>query len=192
MVYDYRLEEESRYEIIGGKKVLMAASPKPYHNSIVIQLVVIFGSYLKIKQNGAGIFTGIDVHFPDGDIFRPDLFIIRNLKDIQRDKAIHGVPDLVVEVLSRSTSKKDFGEKKDSYEKNGVKEYWIINPEDKSIQVYYLTDGKFKLDYVYQNYSDDDLEILEESERNAIKYDIKVSIFDDLTVNVNDVFRWWV
>ena len=192
LAYDYRLEEEPRYEIIGGEKVIMAASPYPSHNNVVTQLTIIFGMYINKKQNGSAIFADVDVHLPDGDVFRPDFYVVRNLDIVQRDKGIYGVPDMVVEVLSRSTAKKDLGEKKDAYEKHGVKEYWIVDTNNKSVQVYLLDNGKFKLDYVYQIYSDDDLEILEESERNAIKYDIKVSIFDDLTVNVNDVFRWWV
>ena len=190
--YDYRLEEEPRYEIIGGEKIFMAASPNPDHNTVVGQLFIIFGNYLNLKQNGAGIFADVDVHLPDGDVFRPDFCVIKDLDIVKRKRAIYGVPDLVVEVLSRSTAKKDFGTKRDAYEKYGVKEYWIIDPYTKSIQVYLLIDGKFTLDYVYQIYSDDDLAILEESEKNAIKYDIKVSIFDDLNVDVNNVFRWWV
>ena len=192
VAYDYRIDEEPRYEIIGGEKNIMAASPNPSHNTVVGQLFIIFGMYLNEKQNGSAVFADVDVHLPDGDVFRPDFFVIRNLDIVQRYKGIYGVPDLVVEVLSRSTAKKDLGVKKESYEKYGVKEYWIINPQDKSIQVYLLNDGRFKLDYVYQIYSDDDMEILEESERNSIKYDIKVSIFDDLVVDVRNVFRWWV
>ena len=189
--YDYRIEEEPRYEIIGGEKIYMAASPNPDHNTIVGQLFIIFGNYLNLKQNGTAIFADVDVHLPDGDVFRPDFYVVKNLNIVQRKKAVYGVPDLVVEVLSPSTAKKDFGAKKDSYEKHGVKEYWIVNPKDKSIQVYLLVEGKLQLDYIYQIYSDDDLEILEDKERAAIKYEIPVSIFDDLIVDVRKIFRWW-
>ena len=189
--YDCRIEEEPRYEIIGGEKIYMAASPNPDHNSIVNQLTILFGNYFNMKQNSAGLFTDTDVHLPDGDVFRPDFYVVKNLNIVQRKKAVYGVPDLVVEVLSRSTAKKDFGAKKDSYEKHGVKEYWIVNPKDKSIQVYLLVEGKLQLDYIYQIYSDDDLEILEDKERAAIKYEIPVSIFDDLVVDVRKIFRWW-
>ena len=101
------------------------------------------------------------------------------------------MPDLVVEVLSRSTMKKDVGIKKDIYDRNGVKEYWIINPWAKSIEVYHLVDCKFKLNNIYQIYSEEDLKQLEESELAEVTYDIPVSIFDNCIVDVRKVFKWW-
>ena len=59
------------------------------------------------------------------------------------------------------------------------------------MQVYLLKDGKYDLDYVYQKFSDNDLKLLEDKERAAIKYEIPVSIFDDLIVDVRKIFRWW-
>ena len=189
--YDYRIEEEPRYEIIGGEKIYMAASPNAGHNTVVNQLTILFGNYFNMKCIGAGIFTDTDVHLPDGDVFRPDFCVVCDLDIVSEESTIYGVPDLVVEVLSRSTAKKDFGIKKNSYEKHGVKEYWIVNIKDKSVQVYLLKDGKYDLDYVYQKFSDNDLKLLEDKERAAIKYEIPVSIFDDLIVDVRKIFRWW-
>ena len=107
------------------------------------------------------------------------------------NSAIHGVPDLIVEVLSRSTMKKDIGIKKEIYERNGVKEYWIINPWSKTIEVYHLVDCKFELDNIYQIFTDDEYNNLEESEKAEVKYEIPVSIFENLMVDVRRVFRWW-
>ena len=84
--------------------------------------------------------------------------------------------------------KNDFTKKKDAYERNGVKEYWIVNHVDKSIQVYHLIDGKFEMDNFYHVYSPAELEHLDDKQRSEIKNEIKVSIFDDLIVNVADVF----
>ena len=192
-VYDYRLEEEPRYEIIGGEKIYMAASPNPNHVTISSRIFSIFEHYFDVNNISGGIFVECDVHLPEENhVLIPDVSIVRDLNIVLRDKAIYGVPDLVVEVLSRSTMNKDIGIKKSIYERNGVKEYWIISPWAKSIEVYHLIDGKYKLDYAYQIYSNDDLEMLEESELKAIKYEIKVSIFDDLMVDVRKVFKWWI
>ena len=86
--------------------------------------------------------------------------------------------------------KNDIGAKKYIYEKNGVKEYWIINPWIKSIEVCHLVDSNFILDDIYQLCSPLELEQMNEEERAALKYKIKVSIFDDLLVDINKVFMF--
>lgn len=59
-------------------------------------------------------------------------------KDIIKKDGVHGVPDLIVEVISPSTAKKDKGYKKDLYETCGVKEYWLVDTDNRSIEVYLL------------------------------------------------------
>ena len=79
----------------------------------------------------------MDIFLPDGgDVLRPDLSVILedNYPIIKRH--IHGAPDLVCEILSESTEKRDLGEKADRYLTNGIKEYWIINPKNLTIQVW--------------------------------------------------------
>jgi len=184
----YNIDYEERYEIIEGVKNLMAPSAVSEHFFVDTNLVIIFGNYCRKNKCGT-VFGDIDVHLPDEkNVFRPDVMIICDRNIIKKGGTVYGTPDLVVEILSPSTANKDLGIKKDIYEKNGVKEYWIVNHVDKSVQVYHLVDGKFKLDYVYHVYTPQELEMLEEWERNEIKNEIKVSIFDDLIVDVADVF----
>ena len=184
----YSLDYEERYEIIGGVKSVMAPSAVSEHFFVDKNLVYVFENYCRKNKCGI-VFGDIDVHLPDGDnVFRPDVMIICDRNIIKKGGTVYGVPDLVVEILSPSTAKNDLGAKKDAYERNGVKEYWIVNHVDKSVQVYHLIDGKFNLDYVYHVYTPQELLMLEEKERSAIKYNIKVSIFDDLIVDVADVF----
>ena len=111
-----------------------------------------------------------------------------NANIINWKKAIFGVPDMVVEVLSKSTRNNDLTIKKDIYESNGVKEYWIIDPWAKIVTVYHLRDGKFQLDDEYIYYDEDEWEELNDKEKATAKFDIKVSIFDDCIVNINDIF----
>ena len=177
---------EWKYEIIEGVKNYMSPSAGAFHHKIDTNIIFEFEMYCR-KNNCGIVFGDIDVHLPDGNVYRPDINVICDRSIIKR--FVYGAPDLIVEILSKSTAKNDLTIKKDSYEKNGVKEYWIVNPKDKSIQVYHLVEGKYILDDIYAKYSQDELEELDEDERANIKKQIKVSIFDDLYVNVDDVFH---
>ena len=84
--------------------------------------------------------------------------------------------------------KRDMGIKKDIYERNGVKEYWIINPWSESIEVYLLRDGKYFLDDIYQNYPDAELKNLTEEERAEIKFEIPVAVLDGFKVKIRNIF----
>ena len=179
-----------RYEIIEGVKNFMAPSPTSEHGSIVGNLIIIFGNYFWLNDKGRVFGDNIDVHLPDGNLFMPDVSVVCDRSIIRKHGTIYGTPDLIVEVLSRSTMNNDFGIKKQVYERNGVKEYWIIEPYQKWVQVYHLIDGVLILDNVYQIYSPYEFAQLEEDERANVKNQIKVSIFDDLIINVYDIFKW--
>ena len=185
----YSLDYEERYEFIEGVKTVMSPSPTWEHNVVDSTLVIIFGNYCRKKDCGIVFGDNMDIHLPDEkNILKPDVSIFLNRNLFKHGKNVHGVPDLVVEILSPSTAKKDFSVKKDAYERNGVKEYWIVNHVDKTVQVYHLVDGKYTLDHVYHVYTEDELERLEDNERAEVRNEIKVSIFDDLIVDVADIF----
>ena len=179
------------YEIIGGEK-FMAPSAGAYHNNVMGGLYTLISFYVRNNKIGYVFTDSLDVHLPDGNLFKPDLIVIKkeNAAIINWQSGIYGVPDMVVEVLSRSTKRKDEGVKKDIYEKNGVKEYWVIDPWAKSVTVYILRDGKFELDDVYFKSYDDEWDNFSEEEKAAAKSEIKVGIFDDLIVKVADIFSW--
>ena len=106
---------------------------------------------------------------------------------IKKD-GVHGAPDLVVEVLSPSTARNDRIRKKDTYEKYGVREYWIVNPTECSIEQYILTDGKFVLRDVYTRIPPDEWESMKPKEKAEIKREFQCSLYDDLVIRVEDVF----
>ncbi len=179
------------YEIIRGEK-FMSPAANPLHGLILFKLSKIIDNYL-IKNEGGFVFTdNVDVYFPDGNIFKPDVTVItsENIKIIQWRGAIRGVPDMVVEVLSPSTRVNDLTIKKDVYESNGVKEYWIIEPWDKTVDVYILHDGRYTLQNSYHKYTTEEWDALNAEEKAAYKPEIKVSVFDDLFVKVDDIFSW--
>ena len=179
------------YEIIGGEKI-MSAMAFINHSGIIMRLSSRIFNYVDLNNCGYVFTDNVDVYLPDGNLFRPDLTVItaENADIINWKGAIRGVPDMVVEVLSRSTRKNDLTVKKDAYESNGVKEYWIIDPLAKTVDVYILRDRKFILDDSYFKCSPDELELMSDEEKAALKSEIKVSIFDDLYVKVDDIFGW--
>ncbi|MBR2774033.1 MAG: Uma2 family endonuclease, partial [Selenomonadaceae bacterium] len=144
-------EVNDDYEIIEGEK-FMAPSADAWHNNTLGKLYLLIGMHVATNRLGLVFTDSLDVHFPDGNLFKPDFMFISaaNSKIVVDNKhsTIHGVPDMVAEIFSRSTMKRDLGIKKEIYERNGVREYWIINPWSESIEVYLLRDGKYFLDDV--------------------------------------------
>lgn len=181
------------YEIIGGEK-FMSAMAAINHSGIIMRLGARIFAYVDEKKCGYVFTDDVDVYLADGHLLRPDLTVVtaENAGIINWKGSMYGAPDMVVEVLSKSTRKNDITIKKDVYEANGVKEYWIINPWDKTVDVYLLRDGKFYLDESYAKYSEDEWNLLNDSEKAAVKFEIKVSIFEDLFIKVADIFGWIV
>ena len=179
------------YEVIEGEKFMSPSAPLN-HSGIIFRLGMLIGNYVIAKKCGYVFPDDVDVHLPDGSLFKPDLVVVKKENEgiLNWHGAIYGVPDMVVEVLSRSTRKKDLTIKKDIYESNGVKEYWVIDPWVKAVDVYILRDGKFELDGEYFKYAADEWKELTDEEKAEVKPEIKVSIFEDCMVTVADIFSW--
>ena len=179
------------YEVIEGEKFMSPSAPLN-HSGIIFRLGMLIGNYVIAKKCGYVFPDDVDVHLPDGSLFKPDLVVVKKENEgiLNWRGAIYGVPDMVVEVLSRSTRKKDLTIKKDIYESNGVKEYWVIDPWVKAVDVYILRDGKFELDGEYFKYTADEWKELTDEEKAEVKPEIKVSIFEDCMVTVADIFSW--
>ena len=179
------------YEIIGGEKI-MAPAPNLDHSDIIFKLSFVIGGHLIENKSGYVYTDNVDVHFSDGSLFKPDLCVVlkSNEKILAGRKAIYGAPDMVVEVLSYSTRKKDLTIKKDTYEAQGVREYWIVDPQAKSVTVYLLRDGKYFLDDVYVLVDEKEFETLDDDDKAAIKHEVPVSILDGLKVPLEFVFSW--
>jgi Uma2 family endonuclease len=184
---DYSAERDNqRYEILDGKIVMMAR-PRVPHNFISGNIYKIFANFLNGKKC-VPFGDGTDVILKEKkDSVVPDFFIVCN-KNIIKNSGVFGVPDLIVEILSPGSVKSDRGYKKNLYEKYGVKEYWIVNPIDYTAEVYLLKNGKYELDNVYRKYREEDLECLDEKEQSEIITEFKTSLYDDLIIQVEDVF----
>lgn len=179
-------QEEYREELLNGEIVLMSPSPTLNHNRIVRNLTQIFSNFLEGKP--CEIFVdGADVYLSEKDKVVPDLVIVCR-PEILQDDGIHGAPDLIVEILSPSTAKRDKGYKKDLYEKSGVREYWIVDPLNKAIEVYLLKNGKFIFDNLYSLYPDYDLKRMAPEEIAQIPTEFKCSLYDELIIPIEKVF----
>ncbi|MDZ4727401.1 MAG: Uma2 family endonuclease [Leptospira sp.] len=123
------------YDMIDG---VLTLSPSGFfdHGKIANRFGHTLQNYL--DRNSSGELTiETDIFLPDGgDVLRPDISFILNENLSIVKGHIHGVPDLICEVLSDSTRSRDLGVKADRYLLNGVKEYWIVDPKVKEIQVW--------------------------------------------------------
>lgn len=181
-------------ELIDGKIFMMSPRPRVEHATVCTNIASEFRSYLKGKTCRA-FCDGVDVFLDENNRFVPDTMIVCN-PDIIKHDGIHGAPDLVVEVLSKTTAKNDRSKKKYTYAKYGVKEYWIVDVWSKSVEVYYNQDNWFILDNIYYYLTDE--EIAENNNMSDNDIDkikeytdfIKVSICDNLIVKLKDIFEY--
>jgi len=134
--------DDERWELIDGVAYTMTPVPSFRHQRIVGNLHTILNVNLRGKPCIPGI-APTDVILSEHDIVQPDIFVVCDKKKIT-EANIQGAPDLVVEVISPSTSLKDKREKKACYEKYGVKEYIIIDPVENYVERFYLEeDGTY-------------------------------------------------
>jgi len=179
------LAEYEKYELYDGKEVMLAAASIP-HLRIQGNLSRIIGNFLRGKR--CRVLTEAKVVFAKDTFFIPDVLVVCDRSKIKLNH-IEGAPDFVAEILSISTQARDIGIKKDMYEKYGVGEYWLIDPKAQSITVYLLKDGRYVLEDVYHNATEEELEGLTEEERKAHKVSLKISLYDDLEIQVKEIFE---
>ena len=135
---DYRAmpEDGRRYQLIDGE-LHMAPAPNSYHQEIVWNLSQILGSYVRQHPVGRIYLAPYDVYLSDGDVVQPDLLFLSNSrKNLRQDHGLNGAPDLVIEVLSVSTSQLDKKKKRAIYARTGVKEMWLVDPILQQIHLY--------------------------------------------------------
>ncbi len=169
--------DEVRVEIINGFIYDMAPAPLRKHQSISGRLFLKIGNYLLGKS--CEIYSApFDVVFSENDekdyeiknVVQPDLSIICD-KNKLTEKGCKGAPDWIIEILSPHTSSKDLNDKYFLYEKFGVKEYWIVEPSEQIVFVYSLKNGKYENTFRYT------------------KKDVAETIFEDLKINLKEVFE---
>ena len=140
---------QERVELFKGKILKMSPAPNREHQEISINLNGFLWNYF--RNNSFKLYSApFDVRLVKTKlndikvttVVQPDLCVICDEGKLD-DKGCNGAPDLVVEILSPGNSKKEMGIKFDLYEENGVKEYWIVEPAEKSIFIYMLQNERF-------------------------------------------------
>ena len=160
-----------RYELIDGVIYDMTPSPNSHHQMISSNLHTEFGLYLKGKP--CKVFAApFDVYLKDGvnEWVIPDLTVICDPSKI-KEKGCVGAPELVVEILSKTTAVKDRTVKLKLYRAAGVKEYWIVDPYVETVEVYQFEENIISLPDVY---GVDDV--------------MKVGLFEDLQITLSEIF----
>ena len=139
---DYaKTPEDERWELIDGD-LIMAAAPNTEHQMIQSDLGWHVKGFVMERDLGWVFYSAIDVVLSDYDTVQPDLvFVSKARADIITRANIRGAPDLVVEILSPSTARRDWRDKFDLYELHGVPEYWMADPEARVIWVFVLREG---------------------------------------------------
>lgn len=125
-----------RHEIIEGEHYVTPA-PSTRHQRILLMLSHLLQSYLETRHVGEILFAPFDVLLSEFNVFEPDLVYISNTRaHLLTEKNLQGSPDLAVEILSPGTRSRDMRLKREVYERTGVEEYWLIDPETDVVEVY--------------------------------------------------------
>ena len=170
-------DEDTRYELYDGIPVALA-SPSDSHQRVLTALLLQLGNYLEGKR--CNVYPApFDVRlFQDekdrpedvGTVVQPDLMVVCDRNKVDRH-GVHGAPDLVIEILSDSTRRADRLTKFNLYQRAGVWEYWIADPDNESVQVFTLDSGALKL---REDYGSEDV--------------AKVNVLDGCFIELNKVF----
>ncbi len=137
-------DDGKHYEIIEGV-LFVSAAPRPKHQEITTRLFERFSAILVHQlRRGKVYFAPIDVRFTPEDVAEPDLVFIRSeRRAIIGDLVVDGAPDIIVEVLSPSNRAYDEVVKAALYAREGVTEYWLVDPENATVGVFALVDSQY-------------------------------------------------
>ena len=166
----YKLPEKVRAELIDGQFYYMAA-PSRIHQKILMELSGTIRDYMKSGKGSCEVYPApfaVKLYQDKTTIVEPDISVICNV-DKLTDRGCTGAPDWVVEIVSPSNSSHDYIRKLNLYADSGVREYWIVNPDKKSIYVYYLEETRF------------------ETTAYTLQDKIKVNIYDDLWIDFTEL-----
>ena len=186
---DFPYLEAWREEQIAGKWIAIAPA-LVNHNRIKRNITRLFDEYLDGRDCEA-LPDGTAVYLTETDYYYPDVCVVCDPEKVKED-GIYGPPDLVVEVLSPGTAKYDRGRKMQIYGSSGVREYWLVNPADKVVEQYLPAEGqkgRLELHEVYAVHPECELKRMKPEELAAIRTEFKCSLYDDLIIRLEDIFR---
>jgi Uma2 family endonuclease len=170
-----RQGDRTHYELLNGRVVMNPPAGYP-HGEIGSNLQWLLGSFVRQRGVGRLFDSSQGFHLPSGDVIEPDHSFVSNARweaapRPEEGKFLRVVPDLIVEVLSTKTASQDRGEKKAIYERNDVREYWLVDPRSKEIVVFHH-----------------DAERFDRGTLSTLDGTCASRVLDGLTLRVSDVF----
>lgn len=169
--YIYSLPEGQRAELIDGV-IYDMAPPNRLHQELVSELHYKITDYIKKNKEVYKVYPApfaVFLNADDRNYVEPDISVICD-NDKLDDKGCNGAPDWIIEIASPSTKRIDYSIKLFKYRSAGVREYWIVNPRTRIVNVY-----DFEKEALTDQYCFDD--------------DIQVCIYDDLTINIAELLN---
>ena len=167
----YNLPENVRAELIDGQIYYMSA-PSRIHQEILSFLHLEIGNYLRSQNGSCKVYPApFAVKLFEDDnrtVVEPDISVICDPNKLT-DRGCTGAPDWIVEIVSPTNASNDYIRKLNLYADAGVKEYWIVNSEKKTILVYHLEETKFEVTTY------------------TLQAKIKVNIYDDLWIDFTEL-----
>ena len=130
----YSLPDDVNAELIDGKIYYMSPAPSIMHQRISVKLTTKISNFIEKNKGKCEVFSApTDVIFSDNTTVQPDIFVVCD-KNKLTEKRCEGAPDWIIEITSKKAAY-DYVTKRDSYQKNGVREYWIVDPRNESVTV---------------------------------------------------------
>jgi Uma2 family endonuclease len=139
------LPETNRPIELWDGELVMSPSPRPSHQRLVFNFARQLREFVTRKKHGEVFLSPLDVVLSQRRVVQPDVFFIASDRLHIVQDAIRGVPDLAVEVISEGSWRRDRVDKKGLYEQFGLPEYWIVDPEAETIEVFVLSKGAYRL-----------------------------------------------
>ena len=165
------MPEEQRMEVFDGIAYNMA-SPSQLHQSILTELLVSLRNYIRENNGGCSVFPApFDVKLNDSPltIVQPDLMIVCD-RDKLDGKRCNGAPDFIIEIVSPGNPSDDYIRKLYYYKNYGVREYWIVDPQRKTVTVNYFENDLLNVPYTFDSV-------------------IKVNIYKDLYIDFSEIVK---
>ncbi len=128
-------EDNLPREIIDGE-LIVSPTPSAQHQRIVVRLVRMIGAFLDEHPVGEVLVAPLDTILASDQVVQPDLLYVSNERAGIVERWVFGAPDLVIEVISETSRRRDEVRKRELYEQFGVSEYWIVDPDARSVKTY--------------------------------------------------------
>lgn len=165
----YALPDGQRAELIDGKMYMMAP-PARIHQKLVSQFTKIIGNYIDEKHGDCEIYPApfaVFLNEDDWNYVEPDISVVCDKRKLT-DKGCSGAPDWIVEIISPSDPQRDYGIKLFKYRSSGVREYWIVNPKTRIVNVFDFENERSSNQYSFDDH-------------------IPVCIYEDLSVCISEL-----